>query len=103
MMLNLKKNNIKDIFPLRECTSLVYLNVANNKITHCEPLKALHKLANLHLEDNLIKNQKSLKGLDNCKGLVFFTLNNIYRTLSGMDPNEICEEKDYRNQNFQMI
>lgn len=49
-MLNLKNNNIKDLFALREMKEMIHLNISHNSIVFLEPLKTMNKLTNLHAE-----------------------------------------------------
>ena len=75
-MLNLYKNKIENIEPIRGLTNLTVLSLDNNKIENIEPIKGLTHLTNLGLNTNKIDNIEILRGLTNL-------------TYLGLDSNKI--------------
>ena len=75
-MLNLYKNKIENIEPIRGLTNLTVLSLDNNKIENIEPIRGLTHLTNLGLNTNKIDNIEILRGLTNL-------------TYLGLDSNKI--------------
>lgn len=67
--LNLGGNQITDLTPLAELTSLSELNVGENQITDLTPLAGLKNLSWLNLRNNKIADLTQLQGLKNLTSL----------------------------------
>lgn len=63
MQLNLAKNQVADIGPVRDLGSLQWLDVADNKVADIGPLAGLTKLQYLNLSNNQVSRIDSLAGL----------------------------------------
>ena len=92
MVLNLSKNNIESLLPLRNLTKLRILNMSGNCVSNVNALEGANQLVNLHLEGNMLKGIDQMRALADCSALRNLSL----QTLSGNDPNPICDLADYR-------
>ena len=93
MVLNLSRNSIENIKPLKNSKKMKILNLSDNSISNIEALEDSTELVNIHLEGNLIKGLENLKSLKSCTGL-----KNIHlQTMSGDAMNPICGLNGYRN------
>ena len=86
MVLNLSKNNIDALTPLKKCKKLRIVNLSSNCLKDIDPLHNNDQLVNLHLQGNLIKSIDDLRALKTCP-----SLKNIHlQQLNGEDENPIC-------------
>jgi internalin A len=67
--LDLAKNAITNLGPIKELTSIQYFNVANNQISDIGPLSKIVALQYIELSNNKVSDLKPLTGLTNMASL----------------------------------
>lgn len=93
MVINLSKNNIDSIAPLKNHERLRIVDFSENCIPNVDALSNCVELVNLNLEGNLIKGIDQLRALKTCTGLRNLHL----QCLSGNNENPICSLNQYRS------
>ena len=73
-MLELDRNDITDVTPLKSLTSLTYLSLWKNDITDVTPLKSLTSLTSLSLNYNDVSDLTPLKDLTNLSHLYIYSI-----------------------------
>lgn len=71
--LDLSKNKITNLAPLKGLTVLQYLNLADNQVEDLAPLSSVMALQYIELSNNKVKNLAPLAGLTNLASLYFST------------------------------
>lgn len=92
MVLNLSKNNIENLAPLRAMGRLRIADLSENCIASVEALGGCVELVNLNLEGNLLKALELLRPLKGCPALRNLHL----QTLGGSSENALCSANGYR-------
>ena len=92
MVLNLAKNNIENITPLKYLKKLRIVNFSENCLTNIDSLHNCEELVNLKLEGNMIKGIDQLRAIKTCNNLKNLSL----QTLTGDSQNPICQLNNYR-------
>jgi len=67
--LDLAKNAIANLGPIKELTSIQYLNLANNQISDVAPLSKIVALQYIELSNNKVSDLKPVSGLTNMASL----------------------------------
>lgn len=93
MVLNLSKNNIDSLAPLKNHARLRIVDLSENCIPNVDALSNCVELVNLNLEGNLIKGIDQLRALKTCTALRNLHL----QTLAGNNENPICSLNQYRS------
>lgn len=92
MVLNLSKNGIENIAPLKNLIRLRIVDLSENCIPNIDALGNCAELVNLNLEGNLLKGIDQLRALKGCTALRNLHL----QTLAGANENPICSLNNYR-------
>jgi Leucine-rich repeat (LRR) protein len=92
MVLNLSKNSIENIAPLKNLNKLRILDLSENCIPNIDALSGCVELVNINLEGNMLKGIDQLRSLKTC-----VLLRNLHlQTLGGNNENPICSLGNYR-------
>ena len=104
--LDLAKNAITNLGPIKELTSIQYLNLANNQISDLSPLSKITALQYIELSNNKVKDLAPLSGLTNMASL-YLSNNQVsdispltgFRKLSSLylDKNKVANVKGVEN------
>lgn len=83
-LLSLSTNSLRDVAPLRHCTSLVHLNLSHNNVEDVSPLSSLTMLEKLFLSNNRIQTISPLASCTRLTTLSLFrnSLGDLERTVT---------------------
>ena len=95
-MLNLSKNSIESIQPLKKMKKLRIVHLGDNCLTNVDAFHNCGELVKLSLEGNMLKGLDQLRAIKTCPNLQNLHL----MTLAADAQNPICQLNGYRQNLF---